>query len=295
MHFHANHAMRAAKDLGPGQHSYFDPQMRTALQERARLVDDLQAALGSDQLTMVYQPIVDLRTGAIRRAEALIRWNHPVLGPIPPDRFIPLAEENGLMYAVTDLAFARVIETLVALRREVADFQISVNLSPVELHESEHLHPRRVRAIAANGLPGSAIIIEITEGVLVSDEPIVEANMAVYRKAGLRFAIDDFGTGYSSLAYLQKLDVHFLKIDRSFVNEVSADSDGLALCQAMIEMAHKMGIKVVAEGVETEVQNALLVQAQCDYAQGYLHARPMAADDLVALTSSARTSEIAAR
>jgi diguanylate cyclase (GGDEF)-like protein/PAS domain S-box-containing protein len=288
MHFHANHAMRTAKGLGPGQHSYFDPQMQIALQERARLVDDLQAALGSDQLTMVFQPIMDLRTGAFQRAEALMRWKHPVLGPVPPDRFIPLAEENGFIHALSDIAFARSTEALLLLRDVVPDFQVSVNLSPKELHESDHLHPVRVRAISELGLPGSALIVEITEGVLVSDEPVVDENLDVYRKAGLRFAIDDFGTGYSSLAYLQKLDVHYLKIDRTFVDAISDEGDGLALCQAIIEMAHKMGIKVIAEGVETPLQNSLLTEAGCDYAQGYLHARPMPIDELLALVTSSR-------
>ncbi len=285
MHVHANQAMRAAKSRGGGHHCFFNPEMQAALQERARLVEDLQTALASGQLTMVYQPIVDLRTGVIARAEALMRWHHPLLGDVPPDRFIPLAEDSGIIIDLSDFAFACALDALRVLRTVDAGFQISVNLSPVELHDTNGRHPRRLTDIADSDLPASSLIVEITEGVLISHDPPVDANLDAYRSAGVRFAIDDFGTGYSSLAYLQQLDVHFLKIDRTFVNALAPSGDGLALCQAIIEMAHKMDIHVIAEGVETMAQNALLTESGCDYAQGYFHARPLPLVDLVSLIS----------
>ena len=278
MYIHANLALRAAKSLGAGQHCYVTDAMQAAAIEREQLLQDLQAAWGGEQIQMLFQPVVDLRSGEIHRAEALMRWAHPARGPIPPDVFIPLAEQSSLICDLGDIAFTRTIAALGILRGVDPDFQIGVNLSPAELREPESRHQRRIDSVTESGLPGSAIIVEITEGILLSHDPTVDANLEVYRAAGMRFAIDDFGTGYSSLASLQQLDVHFLKIDRSFVEPLAPDNASHALCQAIIVMANKMSIAVIAEGVENQLQHDLLTEAGCDYAQGFLYARPLSQD-----------------
>ena len=228
----------------------------------------------------MFQPIVDLHTLEVHRAEALLRWEHPIRGDIPPDVFISIAERTGRIGDLGDIAFDASVAALLLLRQTDPTFQIAVNLSPVELREPGPRHLDRIARLRSAGLPGAALIIEITEGVLLTSDDVVDANLLEYRNAGMQFAIDDFGTGYSSLSYLQRLDVQFLKIDRSFIDGLAPGSDGLALCQAIIVMAHKLGLGVVAEGVETEEQNLLLMQSGCDFAQGYLHARPMTVDAL---------------
>ncbi len=275
LHLHANQAMRAAKQSGANQLRFFNTAMQDKASERATLRHELDEALDAGQLHVAFQPIVDLHTNDVHRAEALIRWDHPTRGPIAPDVFIAIAEQAGLIGVLGDIAFSASVDALVALQRIDPSFQVSVNLSPIELREPGNRHANRIELVRAAGIPGSAVIAEITEGTLLITDDVVDRNLNSYRAEGMQFAIDDFGTGYSSLAYLQRLDVQYLKIDQSFIEGLAPGSGSLALCQAIIVMASKLGLEVVAEGVETQEQNDLLIQSGCRYAQGYLHARPM--------------------
>ncbi len=280
----ANQAMRAAKLHGPNQIRYFTADLQATARDRAALVDDFGAVLrrgrgrgggALEELTVVFQPVVSMTTNATHHAEALTRWNHPVRGAVPPDVFIPLAEQAGLVADLGDFVFSEVVRALAVLSADDPTFCIAVNLSPLELREPADRHTRRLDLLRDAGLSGDRVIAEITEGTLLSQDATIDANMAIYRDAGVRFAIDDFGTGYSSLAYLMKLDVEFLKIDRSFVDVLAPDSDGLALCEAIIAMAKIMGIQVIAEGVETATQESLLGAAGCDFVQGFRHSPPI--------------------
>ena len=275
---HADQALYSAKGAGRNRFSFFTPEMQQAAVTRARLDHDLRGALAGAQFELFYQPIVNLRTGAVHKAEALLRWNHPVRGDVSPAQFIPVAESSGLIMDIGDWVF-RVAAAQVARWRAVygPEFQISVNKSPVQFHQKASGRSSWPLLLAEFGLPGSAIALEITEGLLLDTSPEVTAHLKSLTDAGLELSLDDFGTGYSSLLYLQKLDIDFLKIDKSFVCNLQPGTTELAMCKAIIVMAHELGMRVVAEGVETALQRDLLVDAGCDFAQGYWFARPMGA------------------
>jgi diguanylate cyclase (GGDEF)-like protein/PAS domain S-box-containing protein len=273
---HADQALYSAKGAGRNRFCFFTPSLQVAAQQRARLDADLRLALPLQQLEVVYQPIVDMATGQVRKAEALLRWHHPVLGPVSPVQFIPIAETSGLIIPLGDWVFAQAVEQVAAWRQRFdAAFQISVNKSPVQFHRKASLTQNWAHQLAQRGMPGSAIAIEITEGLLLDTSPLVTDHLAELRQAGIDVSLDDFGTGYSSLTYLQKLAIDYIKIDQSFVRNLQPGSTALSLCKAIIVMAHELGMRVVAEGVETEMQRDLLLQAGCDHGQGYLFARPM--------------------
>ena len=288
-----NQAMRVAKDHGRNRHRYFTAAIQVEALERAQLTEDLRRAIPDGDLHMVFQPIVDMSTGRICKGEALVRWEHPQRGAIGPDYFIPIAEKSGLIKDIGDWVFNEVLAMTGKARGLVPDFEIGFNMSPVEVADDNGLHDRRLQLMVDQDVPGSALVVEITEGLLLDRSETVTTNLDAYRTAGIQLAIDDFGTGYSSLSYLQGLDVDYLKIDQSFVNGIAADSENLALCEAIIEMAHKLGLRVIAEGIETPAQRDLLAAATCDFGQGYLLSRPVAADVFLALLSEdARESRV---
>jgi len=275
---HADQAMYAAKRQGKGHVQFFSPNLEDGLQDRLRLISDLRSALSQNELLVVYQPIVQFSTGRIVRAEALLRWHHPRRGSVPPDEFIPLAEEAGLIGELGNWVYGQAIEQVTQWRQQWdPNFQITVNVSPAQLRVSHSNVDAWLAALERAHLPGNAIGLEITEGLLLDNSLHVTQQLLKLRDAGVPVALDDFGTGYSSLSYLQRLDIDVLKIDRSFVASLSPASDALALCGAIIVMAHKLGLHVVAEGVETDEQRSLLAEAGCDFGQGYLFARPMPA------------------
>jgi diguanylate cyclase (GGDEF)-like protein/PAS domain S-box-containing protein len=280
----ADQAMYATKALGRNRYSYFTASMQEAAQSRKRLTSDLRSALLEQQFQIHYQPIVELQTGAIHKAEALIRWQHPTQGMISPTAFIPVAEETGMITGIGDWVFKEAAKQARLWRASHdADFQISINVSPVQFKDENYSPADWFEHLKQLGLSGQCVVIELTEGLLMEVNPAVNAKLLALRDAGMQVAIDDFGTGYSSLSYIKTFDIDYLKIDQSFVRNLSPNSDDLALCEAIIVMAHKLWLKVIAEGVETELQRELLQSAGCDYAQGYLFSKPVPAEEFVAL------------
>lgn len=276
----ADQALYVAKGAGRNRYSFFTPALQEAAQRRAQLTRDLRNALAEQQFRVVYQPIVELATGAIHKAEALVRWQHPVRGLISPAEFIPVAESSGLIVNLGEWVFQQAANQVQAWRQTLhPQFQISINKSPVQFENPNPLATPWIEQLRARGLCGESIVVEITEGLLLSTSDGVVDQLLAMSDDGIAVSLDDFGTGYSSLAYLQKFDIDFVKIDQSFVRQLVHGSTDLALCQAIIVMAHALGMKVIAEGIETESQRALLAAAGCDYGQGYLFSRPVPADD----------------
>ncbi len=276
----ADQALYVAKGAGRNRYSFFTPALQEAAQTRARLANDLRTGLADQQFRMVYQPIVELSTGSIHKAEALIRWQHPTRGLVSPASFIPIAEASGLIVDIGEWVFQQATRQVLAWRTLLhPDFQISVNKSPVQFHHDGAGRAPWALQLQALGLPGNSIVVEITEGLLLDTSPSVADRLLELGDAGIQVSLDDFGTGYSSLSYLQKFDIDYIKIDQSFVRHLIPHSTDLALCKAIIVMAHELGMKVIAEGVETEQQRDLLAAAGCDYGQGYWFAKPMSAAD----------------
>jgi|GEM_PF-2334768 len=281
----ADQAMYAAKREGRHRFQYFTPIMQAASHQRMFIANDLRLALQRNELWLAYQPIVDLATGKANKAEALVRWQHPLKGLIGPEEFIPVAEDTGLIIELGDFVMGQAARQVRRWRDQLGpDFQVSINLSPAQLCTSkDSVFELWSRHMASQGLPGTAVIMEITEGLLLDSRPRVGEQLLALRDAGIAVALDDFGTGYSSLAYLKRFQIDFLKIDRTFIAQLAPDSDDLALCQAIIAMANKLGIQVVAEGVETEQQRDLLRAAGCHFAQGFLFAAPLVAEEFATL------------
>ena len=288
----ADQAMYLAKDAGRNRFSYFTAALQEAAQTRLSLISDLRDALPGKQFALHYQPIVELATGKIYKAEALLRWQHPERGLVSPAEFIPVAEETGLIHEVGDWVFYEAIRDLAHWRELfVPELQISVNVSPVQFREDKGNSRGSLKGFKENwlnqldrlDLPGESVVFEITEGVLVDERASITEKLLAIRDAGIQVALDDFGTGYSSLSYLKKFDIDYLKIDQSFVQNMENDANDQALCEAIIVMAHKLGLKVIAEGVETEQQRDLLVGFGCDYAQGWLYSKALPADEFEVL------------
>lgn len=274
----ADQAMYAAKKLGRSQFCYFTPTMQALAENRLRLANDLRTAIIEKQFSLVYQPIVELNTGDVEKAEALIRWQHPIRGSVNPMEFIAVAEDCGAIKALGEWVFLQVADQVAIWRQTLApQFQVSVNKSPIQFQSHKEGYRDWIEHLQQLNLPGNAITVEITEGLLLNASQLVTDKLMSIRAAGMQISIDDFGTGYSSLSYLKKYQIDYLKIDRSFVSNLTIDSTDMVICEAMILMAHKLGIKVIAEGIESEEQLQLLKQAGCDYGQGFLFSKPLPA------------------
>jgi diguanylate cyclase (GGDEF)-like protein/PAS domain S-box-containing protein len=281
---HADQAMYAAKDAGRNRFSYFTPALQVAAINRMRMTNDLRNALKGGQLRVYFQPIVHLRSGKIHKAEALIRWEHPQRGLVSPLEFIPLAEASGLIIDIGEWVFKESARWASRWRREHhPEFQVSVNQSPLEFQREGKGYEGWLAHLRELGLSGQAVVVEITEGLLLDASSGVTDKLLQLRDAGIQVALDDFGTGYSSLSYLKKFDIDYLKIDRSFTRNLAPESSDMALSEAIIVMAHKLDLRVIAEGVETHQQRDLLLAAGCDYGQGYLFARPLPAEEFDAM------------
>lgn len=277
----ADQAMYACKNSNGNGYAFFNESMRDEMIQRNEILRDLKQAIQKQQLALYYQPILDLHTGEIVKAEALIRWKHPERGMITPDIFIKLAEESGYIHEIGEWIFQEATAQLATWRRKyMSSFQVSINTSPLQYREGGIDVDAWCEKLSRLKLDGSALIVEITESLLMETGAGVQKKLLRLRKAGIEVAIDDFGTGYSSLSYLKKFDTDYLKIDQSFVSHQTAESEDFALCEAITVMAHKLGCYVVAEGIETMEQADLLRNAGCDFGQGYLFAKPMPAHEL---------------
>ena len=289
----ADQAMYAAKSLGRNRYSYFTPSMQQAAQHRMQIANDLRVAQARNQFWIAYQPIVHLATGNIHKAEALLRWQHPTKGLISPKEFIPIAEDTGLINDIGDWVFREAAKQVKLWRDSLhPEFQISVNKSPIQFHNESETHLPWYDYLKELGLTGQSIVVEITEGLLLDANTLVADRLLEFRDAGIQVAIDDFGTGYSALSYLKKFDIDYLKIDQSFIRNLEPGSDDMALCEAIIVMAHKLGMQVIAEGVETEEQKNLLVAAGCNYAQGYLFSEPVPTEGFEKLLMTSGVNDI---
>jgi len=276
---HADQAMYAVKREGGNRYGYFLAPMQDRAVARRRLINNLHNAITENQLQVHYQPIIDLKDGSVSKAEALLRWEHPVEGAIRPDVFIPLAEEIGIIdrisHWVCDETLARFAQRCILDDR----FQISVNFSPAQFKGGKDGFHSLFEVMKKFATSPACIVIEITEGVLLNLDERMLKKFEMLANRGIQLALDDFGTGYSSLAYLTRLKFNFLKIDKVFIRDLENNAKNQALCEAIITMAHKLGMKVIAEGVETEAQQRLLAAAGCDFGQGYFFSRPMAFED----------------
>jgi diguanylate cyclase (GGDEF)-like protein/PAS domain S-box-containing protein len=275
----ADQAMYVAKNEGRNRFSFFTDSMRDSAWARLKVIEELRHALPQGQLTVYYQPIIDLSDGRIVKAEALLRWLHPQRGLVLPRVFIELAEESRLIVGIDNWVLTEAVRCSKAWSALLGKpFQISVNKSPVEFM----CHARETNweaCLGGRGLTWNSISVEITEGVLLNASISVTEKLNKLQKAGIQLIIDDFGTGYSSMAYLKKFDIDYLKIDQSFVRDVTINADSRAIAETIIVMAHKLGLKVIAEGVETVEQRDWLETTDCDYAQGYLFSEPVPSQD----------------
>ncbi|HEX4041648.1 MAG TPA: bifunctional diguanylate cyclase/phosphodiesterase [Xanthobacteraceae bacterium] len=272
---HAALALRTAKRSGRGVVRRFVPQIHEQHAERRFFLRELETAIAQNAFNVHYQPVVAAEGGAMVGVEALMRWTHPTRGPIAPSLFIPLAEESGLMIRLGEIV----------MRRALADgarwpsLFVSVNLSPVQMR-SRGLTDFVAAVLAESGMPASRLVLEITEGILIDDPEETQRKLEGLRGIGVSTALDDFGTGYSSLSYLQKFPFDRLKIDRSFVASLGTTGNAGAIIQSIVTLGHALGMKVLAEGVETNEQRVLLRLAGCDEMQGFLFAKACPAESI---------------
>jgi EAL domain-containing protein (putative c-di-GMP-specific phosphodiesterase class I) len=270
----ADVALRAAKAAGKSCVRTAGHAIDSAAGRRTRLARDLPAALDHEQFRVVYQPVVGVSQRRILGLEALVRWDHPVLGTVPPDEFISLAEDDGLIVTLQRWVLQRATTDAAALLAAGWEVQMSVNVSVRHL-QAGCLAPDVAHALAQSGLPPRKLVIEITESVMLDAEDRLESDLATLHEMGCILAVDDFGRGYSSLAYLARLPVRILKMDREFIADIERDERGAAIVSSVIDMGSRLGMDVVAEGVEDAGQMEVLQGMGCEYLQGWLFGRPV--------------------
>ena len=270
----ADVALYEAKAAGKDRAVTFAPAMHEAVMNKLGLEIDLRSALDERQFVLHYQPTLDLATGSVSGVEALVRWRRPGRGLIPPDDFVPVLEDSGLVVPVGRWVLAEACAQGVVWRRRGFDLTVAVNLSARQL-ESDSIASDVGAALAETGLAPRRLVLELTETALARDPSASVRRLRALRAMGVRIAIDDFGTGYSSLAYLREFPVDALKIDRSFVSRIAGVGEKLALVRTMVRLGHDLGLEVVAEGIEDELQLELLRDEGCDTGQGYLFSRPL--------------------
>lgn len=276
---HATAAMRSAKMAGGGAFAEYQLRMTEGLREKLELSRDLQRAVSGGQLELVYQPKVDARSQEITAAEALLRWNHPVHGVISPERFIPLAERSGLIASIGDWVLDEAIRQAAQWRDKGLRMRVAINVSGHQMRQDDFVE-RLARGLARHDLRPGRFTCEITETLAMEDTADTQRAFARLREVGVHVSIDDFGTGHSSLALLRRLPAAELKLDTDFASDLAASQDARTIVQAIVQMAHTLDLRVVAEGVETPEQRDLLVALGCDELQGFYFARPMSAAEL---------------
>ncbi|MET0883647.1 MAG: EAL domain-containing protein, partial [Acidimicrobiales bacterium] len=270
-----------AKELGRARLELYDDELRRRQAERVALSDDLSRAMADNAITLHYQPFVSLRTGQVTGMEALARWSHPTRGPLPPDEFIGLAEQTGLIDQLGPVLLRNACTFAVGWQSEVAQApRLHVNISARQLADDQF--PTTVRHILAeSGLAPHRLCLEISESDLQGDTDVAVVALLRLKDIGIDLAIDDFGTGFSSPPHLRSFPVDLLKVDRSFIDGLGPDPEDSAIAAAIVSLAHNLEIEAVAEGVESVEQVSELQALGCDAAQGFLFARPMAAADVI--------------
>jgi diguanylate cyclase (GGDEF)-like protein len=292
----ADQAMHAAKKSGCNRYQFFTRSLHQQALQRIQLIRDLREAIDCGQFKLMFQPIVDLRTGQVVKAEALLRWRHPQRGMVSPAEFIPVAESAGLIVLIGDWVFRQAVQWAARwMPLAPSGFQISVNVSPAQFRLDQDLPARWIDYCRKQRLPQQALVIEITEGLLLEAGKPSMDRLRAFREAGMQIALDDFGTGYSGLAYLRSFSIDYIKIDQAFVRDMHLNSADVMLSEAIVAMAHKLGLKVVAEGIELHAHRKLLTGAACDYGQGYLFSRPLSPQDFEAMLAGAGPAPSAAR
>ncbi|WP_333608269.1 putative bifunctional diguanylate cyclase/phosphodiesterase [Arsukibacterium sp.] len=279
----ADAALYKAKAEGRNTYSYFSDQLTEKARQRLTLEARLRQAIKLQQLCCYYQPQLDITSGQMIGAELLIRWLDPEVGLIPPDQFIPVAESCGLIHAIGHFVLQQACEQGQRwLNMGLPALRLAVNVSPQQFAKGD-LQQQVLDLLQKTGYPPASLELEVTENALMADEDRVVESMQALRELGIRLAVDDFGTGYSSLAYLKRLPLDLLKIDRRFIEDLAVTSDDRQITKAIIDLAHTLKFEVLAEGVETQSQLAVLKQMQCDYYQGYYFSRPLPEAEFTAL------------
>ncbi len=296
---YADIALYEAKGEGRNAYRFFSPEMNAQAHGRLRLENDLRRAVERRELELHYQPQLDLATGEVCAVEALVRWRHPVRGLVLPNAFIPMAEETGLVLGIGEWVLNEACRQVAQWQRDgladnLSPLRVAVNISARQL-QRPGLDGAVRRALAASGLAACCLELEITESSVMLDPLHAQSVLQSLRELGVQLSIDDFGTGYSSLAYLKRLPLDRLKIDRSFIGGIPTDSDDAAIVETIIVMTHKLGLRVIAEGVETLEQRLQLVRQGCDEMQGFLLAHPVPAAELPALLKTLKEAAAAAR
>lgn len=275
----ADNAMYRSKEKGGNSYHYYHPDMNKRSLHKLNMELHLRKALERNELRILYQPLVDLHNGQICGMEALVRWQHPEWGMISPAEFIPLAEETGLIIPIGHWILKQsCIQTKHWADSGYPALCVSVNISAIQFHQPQFI-PLIKQVLKETGLEPEHLCLEITENVAMNNIPQVIETMHHLKELGVRISIDDFGTGYSSLSYLKRFRVHTLKIDQSFIRDVTSDEDNAAIVTALIAMSHQLKIKSLAEGVETNEQLEFLLSQGCDEIQGYLFSKPTSADE----------------
>lgn len=277
----ADQAMYKAKVSGKNQYAHYHPDLTHKNLEKILIIHDLKEAINTNQFRLVYQPIFDTFSSKVVKLEALIRWNHPVKGNIPPDKFIGLAEDSGLIHELGKWIFNQVIRDLEYLKNSYPEnLSLGINVSPVQFSKNECFEVF-VNNLYFYNITISNICFEVTERMLLDASTNVVQTISKLKKQGIKFSIDDFGTGHSALGYLNKFDVDYVKIDKSFVSDIQTNNQKRIMCEYIILMSHKLGIKLIAEGVETQEQEKILKTLGCDYLQGYLFEKPISIEEFV--------------
>jgi EAL domain-containing protein (putative c-di-GMP-specific phosphodiesterase class I) len=286
--------MYLANAEGRNQVVVYTDGVAERLRDKAELARDLATALADDQFEVHYQPVVVDSTGGLDAVEALLRWHHPVRGRVAPSDFIPIAEQSGAIRKIGIWVLRTAAEQVAAWRRTVpgcAHLRLAVNLSPRQLVDPNLINVV-AEALMHSQLPATALVLEVTESMLLDDIDHARQQLGRLRALGIRIAIDDFGTGYSSLSYLSTLPVDELKIDQSFVRNIEDNAGSRGLVKAIIDMAHTLGLTTVAEGVEEQGQRAILSELGCARAQGYLFARPLPVEEFAVYATRRRLRSV---
>lgn len=279
---YADQAMYQSKKSGKNASNFFTQSMQDALIKRFQLIKDMHIACAKEQFVLYYQPIFEIKTGQIHKAEALIRWKHPDGHLINPADFISIAEETGMILEIGEWIVHEAIKTVSQWRRMYNEhFQISVNISPIQFHQKNGGIPEWIKVLTSDAFANDSVVVEITESVMLEDSAIVWERLKLLEDAKIEISLDDFGTGYSSLSYLKNHPYQYLKIDQSFVKQLEINLSDQILCKMIIDIAHQLNMKVIAEGVETQYHRDILQEMKCDYLQGYAISKPLPADEFV--------------